>query len=284
MGEGDLHIRLTTKLAVSAETAATLVGTPALLEYVAAPLLRFAPVDPPAFPHSWEERRYRVRVMFAGVVPMGRQWIDISRENDPSGSFRMRDNGSGDLARKWDHRITIEPDGEGRCIYADKVEIEAGPLTFVVWGFARLFYAHRQLRWRRLTAGGGVAARALMARVRWQTRFDAELLAFAAARETNDVAGQWRALERAHILSQVSLSPHLKVHRLMLDLARRLGDHREVLGQAVRLLLAPLGSLSGRIPWGNTGRSTVSAFETMPVPQDLRDVLPRPTGDQSDRA
>jgi hypothetical protein len=42
----------------------------------------------------------------------------------------------------------------------------------------------------------------------------------------------------------------------------------------VRLLLSPLGSLSGRIPWGNTGRSTVSAFTPMPIPADLRDVLP----------
>lgn len=279
-----MHLRLTTKLDVPAETAAALVGMPALLEHVAAPLLRFTPVDPPSFPSVWEERRYRVRVLLAGVLPLGRQWIDISREAAPEDSYQMRDNGSGDLARRWDHRITIVADGENACTYVDDVAVEAGLLTPFVWSFGRVFYAHRQRRWRRLTADNGVAASAMQQRANWRTRLDDELLAFTAARAAGDVAGQWQALERAHILSQVSLPPHLKVHRLMLDLAVRLGDHREIVGQAVRLLLAPLGSLSGRIPWGNTGRSSVSAFQPMPVPNDLRDVLPAAVSDLSDRS
>lgn len=277
-----MHLRLTTKLGVSAETAALLVSMPAFLEHVAAPLLRFTPIDPAAFPQVWEERRYRVRVLLAGVLPLGRQWIDISRETGPDGSFRMRDNGSGDLARRWDHRIIIVPNGETFCTYVDDVEVEAGLLTPFVWRFARLFYAHRQRRWRRLTANDGAAASTLHRHSRWRARLDDERLAFTLARAAGDVAGQWRALERAHILSQVSLPPHLQVHRLMLGLAVRLGDRREIVGQAVRLLLAPLGSLSGRIPWGNTGRSRVSAFLEMPVPQDLRDVLPAAVSDLSD--
>jgi hypothetical protein len=38
------------------------------------------------------------------------------------------------------------------------------------------------------------------------------------------------------------------------------------------LLLAPLGSLTGRLPIGNTGRSNVSAFLPMAIPQDLREL------------
>jgi hypothetical protein len=41
----------------------------------------------------------------------------------------------------------------------------------------------------------------------------------------------------------------------------------------VRIILAPLGALTGRLPVGNTGRSNVSAFAPMPIPADLADTL-----------
>jgi hypothetical protein len=277
-----LRVRLSTKLPITAEQAAALVATPALLNHIAAPLLRFVALDPPALPEVWSERRYLVRVLLGGLLPLGRQWIDISCHSGPDGSFRMRDNGSGDLARRWDHWITITPADSGGCIYMDDVEIDAGLLTPFVWSFARIFYAHRQRRWRALAKMGGKGARELAQRTAWRLRINNELAAFRAARERGDVPVQWQSLERAHILSQIELRPHLYVHWLMLRLAMRLGDGREIIGQAVRLALAPLGSLSSRIPWGNTGRSTVSAFMYMPIPADLRDVLPQMTDKRSD--
>lgn len=268
-----MHVRLTTKLPISVDVAIALVRTPVLLNHIAAPLLRFTPVAPSAFPPFWQEGAYRVRVLLAGILPLGRQWIDISYVEASAGSFRMRDNGRGDLARRWDHWITIAPDGEGTCTYVDEIEIEAGPLTPFVWAFARLFYAHRQRRWRALVARDGAGARRLVLEASWRERLNSELHAFATASADHDVPRQWRALERAHILSQVALAPHLKVHWMMLKLAVRLGDLREVAGQALRLALAPLGSLSGRIPIGNTGRSNVRAFTPMEIPDDLRQAL-----------
>ena len=44
-------------------------------------------------------------------------------------------------------------------------------------------------------------------------------------------------------------------------------------GQTIRLLLAVPGSVSGRYPVGNTGGTDVSAFQPMPVPDDLRPLL-----------
>ena len=38
---------------------------------------------------------------------------------------------------------------------------------------------------------------------------------------------------------------------------------------AIRLALAPLGHLSGRLPLGNPGRATVSAFAPLPVRPEL---------------
>jgi len=102
-----------------------------------------------------------------------------------------------------------------------------------------------------------------------------EMAAFAAARAAEDVAAAWTALERAHIVSQPYLGPHLASHWAMLGFAVDQRDWREVVGQAARLALAPLGSLTGRIPIGNTGRSNVSAFEPMPIPDDLYDAIAR---------
>ncbi|MET3723734.1 DUF3703 domain-containing protein [Sphingomonas trueperi] len=85
-----------------------------------------------------------------------------------------------------------------------------------------------------------------------------------------DTGAAWWALQRAHILSQSDLPLHLRVHWTMLGYAVRTGDLREVPGQTLRLALAPIGSLTRRIPIGNTGRSNVSAFEPMAIPADLR--------------
>lgn len=98
---------------------------------------------------------------------------------------------------------------------------------------------------------------------------------FVAAARSSDVATAWRALEHAHILSQPLLGPHLRVHGWMLLYALRLGDVREAAGQIWRLALAPLGSLTGRIPTGNNGRARVSAFAPMPVPPPVQALLDR---------
>lgn len=96
-----------------------------------------------------------------------------------------------------------------------------------------------------------------------------ELAEYARARDADDVARAWRALERAHIVSQPWLSPHMRVHTHMLAFAIRLRQPGEIAGQLARLALAPLGAITGRIPRGNTGRADVSAFRPMPIPPEL---------------
>lgn len=102
---------------------------------------------------------------------------------------------------------------------------------------------------------------------------DREIAAHRAARDAGDAAAAWTALERAHILSQPTLRPHIRVHGLMLGYAVRLRQPREIAGQLARLALAPLGALTGHIPPGNTGRAEVSAFESMPIPPDLAAIM-----------
>lgn len=96
-----------------------------------------------------------------------------------------------------------------------------------------------------------------------------EMARYRASRRILDDAAAWQALERAHIVAQSSFVPHLVSHWHMLDFAVRLRDWREAAGQLLRLALVPLGSLTGRLPTGNTGRARISAFRSMPVPSDL---------------
>ena len=80
-------------------------------------------------------------------------------------------------------------------------------------------------------------------------------------------------LERAHVLSQRMTLRHTHVHWLMLVAGWRRGDGREVFGQLPRMLASVL--FSGLwVPRGNSGRARVSAFEPMPVPDDLRHLVP----------
>ena len=79
----------------------------------------------------------------------------------------------------------------------------------------------------------------------------------------------WALLVKAHILSQPYAVLHTQVHWAMLKLAIKTLNVNEIIGQTFRLVLAAPGSLSKKYPKGNTGRSNVSAFKEMKVPEDL---------------
>ena len=93
------------------------------------------------------------------------------------------------------------------------------------------------------------------------------------ARANGDTTGEWRHLERAHILSQPLPVAHVRTHLAMLANGLRHRDRREVIGQVVRLLVAGPGSVVGRYPLGNTGGANVNAVTPMPIPADLQAVL-----------
>lgn len=94
-----------------------------------------------------------------------------------------------------------------------------------------------------------------------------------AARANGDAPGEWRHLQRAHILSQPMVGPHLSTHAAMLAAALRRRMVREGAGQILRLILAGPASMTGHYPAGNTGGADVSAFRPMPIPDDLRPLL-----------
>jgi len=100
-----------------------------------------------------------------------------------------------------------------------------------------------------------------------------ELNAASTARTTGDTSSEWSHLERAHILSQPLAGPHVRTHAAMFAAALRRRDGHELVGQLFRIVVAAPGSIAGKYPLGNTGGANVSAFEPMPVPDDLRPLL-----------
>lgn len=76
---------------------------------------------------------------------------------------------------------------------------------------------------------------------------------------------RWSWLIAAHILGQEVVSLHLRTHTLMLRFALQTSDFAEASGQLLRLSLVPVGHLLGKLPYGNTGRANVSAFQPMAV-------------------
>lgn len=104
-------------------------------------------------------------------------------------------------------------------------------------------------------------------------RLDANLGDARLVASNGDVDRAWMLLEEAHVLSQPWAWPHVRVHLAMLALGWRLRDCTEVVGQALRALVAGPGSLTGRYPEGNTGRAAEPATRPMPVPDHLRELL-----------
>jgi hypothetical protein len=147
-------IRRAAVLDVSADRAWGMVRRSSLLQHVSYPLQVFEPLEPDALPEVWADGGYKVRCRLFGLIPVGEQWINISTLEAGPDRFVLRDDGHGDLAKRWDHRIIIQRLSGERCRYTDEVKVDAGLLTPFVVAFAWIFYRHRQRRWRGLVASG----------------------------------------------------------------------------------------------------------------------------------
>ena len=145
-----MRVDVSTFLPCDLDQAIAQVRKPKILQFIAAPLVRFTPVSAARFPDSWPEGTFWVRLHLFGLIPLGKQAIVISMPPTKTG-FALRDDGHSRLIKTWDHLITIEPHANG-SLYRDRVEVKAGVLTPFVWLFAQVFYRHRQRRWRKLAA------------------------------------------------------------------------------------------------------------------------------------
>lgn len=103
--------------------------------------------------------------------------------------------------------------------------------------------------------------------------YQIEIKSFTDAVATKDWTAAWFHVERAHILGQYFVVPHIETHWLMFGLALKSANYKEMLAQIPRLLLAAPGSLTGKAPKGNPGSSRVGIFTPSETPEDLSRIL-----------
>ncbi len=122
---------------------------PETLRTIAKPYASFEPADGAAAvwtaggTSSWRLRLF-------GFIPFGPHTIHIVRFSPAEISSR---EGNWHVPI-WNHDIRLVPIDESHTLYTDRVEIQAGWKTVLVWLWAKAFYAHRQRKWIRLLKEG----------------------------------------------------------------------------------------------------------------------------------
>ena len=79
------------------------------------------------------------------------------------------------------------------------------------------------------------------------------------------LAAAFTHLERAHVLGQLDVLPHVRVHWLMFKVEVSRRRVWAAGGQLLRIVLGGLGSAVGLVPLGNTGGSDISMFTRLPI-------------------
>ncbi len=113
--------------------------------------------------------------------------------------------------------------------------------------------------------------------------FGEEVAAARARMAAGELEAAMGHLERAHVIGQRQVWPHVLSHWLMLKLELRRGRPGAAVGQLLRIVLGALGSALGVVPTGNTGGSDIGMFRRLPVAPDLQAAIdarpgPDPTG------
>ena len=115
------------------------------LQAIAKPYASFEPIGKTAsIWTSGSTSSYRLRLFC--VIPFGTHTIHIVRF-DQDGISSQESN---EHVPVWNHEIRLEAVDANHTRYTDRVEIQAGRKTVLIWLWANVFYAHRQRKWVRL--------------------------------------------------------------------------------------------------------------------------------------
>lgn len=114
-----------------------------------------------------------------------------------------------------------------------------------------------------------------------QAAFDAAMAEGRACLARGDLDAAHAFAERAHVLGQAHVAPHVRSHALMLRVEWHRARYGAVVGQAVRIVLGALGSAVGVVPTGNTGGSDVNMFRRMPIDPALQRLIDGPASGAS---
>ena len=99
---------------------------------------------------KWEiNKEYIFKLFIYGFLPFGDHKI-ILKKLDKENKIILS-NEYNKIVKIWNHLIIIENLGENEIKYTDEVEIYAGIFTLFTAIWAKLFYKHRQKKWKRIS-------------------------------------------------------------------------------------------------------------------------------------
>lgn len=122
------------------------------LHYIGMPLIKFTPIHGD-LPEVWQAGEYTVEMKLFGILSFGKQKIVITQaaeHEQQAHRYTMLDDGRGELIPTWRHLLSADNANDGKTLYTDTVNVQAGILTFFIWIFANIFFWHRQKRWKKL--------------------------------------------------------------------------------------------------------------------------------------
>jgi len=99
---------------------------------------------------KWEiNKEYIFKLFIYGFIPFGDHKI-IIKKLDKENKIILS-NEYNKIVKIWNHLIFMENVGENEIKYTDEVEIYAGIFTLFTAIWAKLFYKHRQKKWKRIS-------------------------------------------------------------------------------------------------------------------------------------
>ena len=106
-----------------------------------------------------------------------------------------------------------------------------------------------------------------------RSAFNSEITQAKSLIASGDLGACFAHLERAHVIGQAYVMPHVTSHWLMFQVELRRQRFAAALGQVIRIVLGALGSAVGAVPTGNTGGTNISMFKRIPVEIELQNII-----------
>jgi hypothetical protein len=150
----NVFLRLT--LECTPDEAWKAIADPAVFTAVSGPLMKVTSREKGGFPTAWTAHQpHEVSLRLLGILPMGRQIIDVSFSERPGGVRMMIDSGtpqSGPLriVRNWDHRMAVSAADGNKTLYRDRLVVQAGIFTPVIFMGMWMFWQIRGAKLKKL--------------------------------------------------------------------------------------------------------------------------------------
>jgi ligand-binding SRPBCC domain-containing protein len=115
------------------------------LSFITRPMASFKPLGKVSDWRKGSDYSFRLRIF---GIPMGVHEIRIVKMGRSEYTIVSHEHNR--FVKTWNHTIKLEPLDDSTTGYTDIIEINAGKMTNLVVAFARIFYKHRQKRWKKL--------------------------------------------------------------------------------------------------------------------------------------